>query len=336
MAQIQLAPGRSLRPGRGFATELGGVNGTFRGRSMGPVEGLEREQGMTLAASAVLHDIPIDRALASAGSFWCARRVENGRLLINLQRLESANHRLDPMEPAFDALMAIRRRISVVPCARGHVRSMVAGIVRRGIEEQVLGLRTEGLARHPEDPLREVVDHRLATSIDAIARDEAVDDSIVIESHWGPTRGSGGSRPTNWRRRLVAASIGGGVAALIGGWLLKSEYVAAFGLAISAAMPLVGRRSITRSGLRSGHQSTGDNPGPDPHGSEAIRVGRGWIETGSGRRRHRDAVVTTVLRERDDSDRIEVRIIGADRIVRLRFESVNDQDFRSFWARWAA
>ena len=109
--------------------------------------------------------------------------------------------------------------------------------------------------------------------------------------------------------------------------MLKTEYAVAVGLAVTAALPLIGRR---------GRQVDSGNPGPDPHGSEAIRVGPGWIETGSGRRRHRDGVVTTVLRERDDSDRIEVRIIGAERIVRLRFESVNDQAFRSFWARWAA
>lgn len=296
--------------------------------------------GMTLAVSAVSHNLAIDASPVSAGSFWCARRSAPGRLLVNFQRLEDVHHPLDRTEPGFEAFAAIRRRISVVPGARDQVGRMVAGIVRRGLEDQAIGLRTDGMARGSEHPLHEVVDHRLASSLDAIARDESADTPIVIESQWGPTRGSGGSRPTNWRRRLLAASIGGGVLAVVIGWLLKTEYAVVAGLALTATMPLISGRIGARTGLRLDgrprNHTNSDRPGPDPHGSEAIRVGRGWIETGSGRRRHRTDMVTTVAPERDDSDRIEVRIVSPARVVRLRFESLNDENFRAFWARWAA
>ena len=295
---------------------------------------------MTLAVSAVSHSLAIDASPVSAGPLWCAHRADSGRLLVNLQRLEDVHHPLDRTEPGFEAFSAIRRRISVVPGARDQARRMVAGIVRRGLEEQALGLRIEGMARVPEHPLHEVVDHRIASSLDAIARDESVDAPVVIESHWGPTRGSGGSRPSGWRRRLVAASIGGGVLAVVIGWLLKTEYAVVAGLALTATMPLLGGRVGARAGTslagRLQTHAVPENPGPDPHGSEAVRVGAGWIETGSGRRRHRTEVVTTVAHERDDSDRIEVRIVSPARVVRLRFESLNDENFRAFWARWAA
>ena len=263
-----------------------------------------------------------DSRPADAGLVWCARHAGDGRLVLDLARLVDRHRPLDPSEPWIDAWSAIRRRIAVLPCARERAESTTAGIVRRGLEEHALEIRDHG-------GIREIVDRRLAASLDAIAGRASDLDPVIIESHWGQTRGSGGGRAWTWRRRLVAASIGGGIAAVVGGLVLKTETaVSTAGLAAAAAVPLLGRRLGT-SGVP-------ENPGPDPHGSEAIRVGAGWLETGSGRRRHRDDVVTTVMTERDGSDRIEVRIVGTDRIVRLRFESVDDPAFLAFWTRWAA
>ena len=67
-----------------------------------------------------------------------------------------------------------------------------------------------------------------------------------------------------------------------------------------------------------------------------IKVGRGWLETGSGRRRFASRAITMILRESCDSEAIEVRIVSDARVVRLRFESVDDPRFRAFWIRWGA
>lgn len=277
---------------------------------------------MTIAAPAVAHILEDRSVSANAGAMWCASRVGDGRLLLDLDRLVDRTSPLDPAEPWSNAWSAIRRRIAVLPCARERATATAAGIVRRGIEEHALEIRDHG-------GIREIVDRRLAASLDALTAEGSSLEPAIVESHWGQTRSSGGGRTWTWRRRLVAASVGGGIAAVVGGLVLKTEStMSTAGLAAAASLPLLGRRL--------GTHPVPANPGPDPHGSEAIRVGAGWVETGSGRRRRREDVVTTVLREGDDSDRIEVRLVGVDRVVRLRFESVDDPAFRAFWSRWAA
>lgn len=280
---------------------------------------------MTIAASAVAHILEDRTVSANAEAIWCARRVGHGRLVLDLDRLLDRSSPLDPAEPWSATWSAIRRRIAVLPGARERADETAAGIVRRGLEDHALAIRGRGA-------IGEIIDRRLVADLEALDplnADESSLDPVVIESHWGRTRGSGGGRTWTWRRRLVAASIGGGIAAVVGGLVLKTESaVSTAGLAAAASLPLLGRRL--------GTHAVPANPGPDPHGSEAIRVGAGWVETGSGRRRHRDDVVTTVLRERDDVDRIEVRLVGVERVVRLRFESVHDPAFRAFWSRWAA
>lgn len=68
--------------------------------------------------------------------------------------------------------------------------------------------------------------------------------------------------------------------------------------------------------------------------NERIEVGLGVIRTESGRTRRRQETVTMVFHEPNSSDRIEVRIVGLDRVVRMRFDSRRDPRFQVFWPRW--
>ena len=109
--------------------------------------------------------------------------------------------------------------------------------------------------------------------------------------------------------------------------LLFDALVVHAGLATSALLPL-GRAKVIDRSRRSRNRSL--------FGSEWIKVGRGWLETGSGRRRFASRAITMILRESCDSEAIEVRIVSDARVVRLRFESVDDPRFRAFWIRWGA
>ncbi len=68
--------------------------------------------------------------------------------------------------------------------------------------------------------------------------------------------------------------------------------------------------------------------------NEQIEVGLGKIRTESGRERLRQNTVTMAFHEPNSSDRIEVRIVGMDRVIRLRFDSRRDPRFQVFWPRW--
>ncbi len=247
-------------------------------------------------------------------------------LIMDLGRFLDGRVPLDPNDPCIDTWSSLRRSISVLPGARDHHATIAAGIVRRGLEDHAMAIRERlGIGL--------IVDSRLVHALNAAAeRDQQPEDAdgpIRIETNWGPTRSSGGGHASTWRRRIIAASIGGGVAAVAGGLLIKTESaVATAGFIAAASVPLLGRRLA--------FDATPTNPGPDPHGSELVLVGDGWLETGSGRRRCRRSTVTTVMRQSDDSAQIEVRIVGADRVIRLRFASVEDPTFVAFWSRWAA
>ncbi|MDG2021335.1 MAG: hypothetical protein P8J59_05250 [Phycisphaerales bacterium] len=81
----------------------------------------------------------------------------------------------------------------------------------------------------------------------------------------------------------------------------------------------------------------GRKPAPAPSASrrnEQIEVGLGKIRTESGRERLRQNTVTMAFHEPNSSDRIEVRIVGLDRVIRLRFDSRRDPRFQMFWPRW--
>lgn len=68
--------------------------------------------------------------------------------------------------------------------------------------------------------------------------------------------------------------------------------------------------------------------------NERIEVGMGVIRTESGRKRLRQETITMIFHEPNSSDRIEVRIVGVDRVVRVRFDSRRDPRFQVFWPRW--
>ena len=111
------------------------------------------------------------------------------------------------------------------------------------------------------------------------------------------------------RAAVLGATIMAGLLALT-----KIESVlASAGLALATALPFV------RIARRSARNESRPTPA---FGSERVRVGRGWIETNSGRRRRSEQVLTTVMKESETCDRIEVRIIGATRVIRMRFESL--------------
>ena len=81
----------------------------------------------------------------------------------------------------------------------------------------------------------------------------------------------------------------------------------------------------------------GKKPQVSPSASrrnEKIEVGLGVIRTESGRTRRRQETLTMVFHEPNSSDRIEVRIVGEDRVVRIRFDSRRDPRFQAFWPRW--
>ncbi len=267
-----------------------------------------------------------DDAAARSGGTTSSTSGTPITLIMDLGRFLDARVPLDPNDPCLDTWTTLRRSISVLPGARRHHAATAAGIVRRGLENHAMAMR-ERLG------IDLIVDSRLVHALDDAADGDPEsgipEGPIRMETNWGPTRSSGGGHASTWRRRIIAASIGGGVVAVAGGLLIKTESaVATAGFLAAASVPLLGRRFAP--------EATPANPGPDPHGSESVLVGDGWLETGSGRRRLRSNTVTTVMRQSDESARIEVRIIGADRVIRLRFESVEDPTFVAFWSRWAA
>ena len=218
----------------------------------------------------------------------------------------------------------IRRTLEIFPVPRhGNRRLVAAGLVREGIERQALML-------FDRFGIDEIVDRRLQSDLDRIPAGPAADapDAVTFDTGWGGQRRPDGKGVAG-SERFWACAMG-----LLGLLLLAmiamsarlgSMLTVAGGTAL-AAMPLLQVR-LNRRTTPSGR--------PRPFGNERVKVGRGWIETASGRRRRRDQVVTSVLRQSEDDERIEVRIVGANRVVRFRFESVTDHRFVEFWRRWS-
>ncbi len=72
----------------------------------------------------------------------------------------------------------------------------------------------------------------------------------------------------------------------------------------------------------------------DSRRREILDIGDGWVESTSGRRRQRDDLVTLVCREPGGTGRVDVRLVGVERIMSLRFRGLDDEAFETFWARW--
>ena len=217
----------------------------------------------------------------------------------------------------------IRRTIDVFPSPRhGRREEFRTGIARRKLEEHANELRQEA-----EVDL--VLDRTLVGRVAGISTVEGAQHPTSLRTGWSAPRRSDGRASTDWPTTRSTCLGVVGILILVAAFvaLLFDALVVHAGLATSALLPL-GRAKVIDRSRRSRNRSL--------FGSEWIKVGRGWLETGSGRRRFASRAITMILRESYDSEAIEVRIVSDARVVRLRFESVDDPRFRAFWIRWGA
>ena len=253
-------------------------------------------------------------------------RFEGPRRILSLDMETLADlQRPMPKHDASDPIWSsIRQAIEIFPVPRhGNREAVAAGIARQQIECHAMTLfETEGVD--------EIIDRRLEADLGSIPAGPAAGDDEVIsmETGWGPRRRPDGREARSRRPVTMLISAVTGLV-LIGALLLLAKLESALALAggaTLAVLPLIQTRI---------QRTESHPPKPLPFGSETIKVGRGWIETASGRRRRRDDVVTTVFQESETDRRLEVRIIGPTRVVRLRFESIQDVRFVEFWRRWS-
>ena len=252
-------------------------------------------------------------------------RFEGPRRILSLDMETLADlQRPVPKHEASDPIWSsIRQAIEIFPVPRhGNREAVAAGVARQQIECHAMTLfETEGVD--------EIVDRRLESDLGSIPAGPATGDDEVIsmETGWGPRRRPDGREARSQPRVTMLISAVTGLM-VFGALLLLAKLESALALAggTLAAWPLIQTRI---------QRSVSHPPKRLPFGSETIKVGRGWIETASGRRRRRDDVVTTVFQESETDRRLEVRIIGPTRVVRLRFESIQDVRFVEFWRRWS-
>lgn len=244
-------------------------------------------------------------------------------LSIDLERLADPRLDLRSVDRQDPVWSAIRRTLEIFPSPRhGNRRSVLSGIARQEIERHGLELlEGSGVAR--------VVDRRIEEELGSIpAGSGHVDDVFEFETGWSsPRRHDGHASRNDTIRRAGGLLLLGSV--IVAATMVMTRFesiLASAGIVAAGVIPFM-RRS------RSIHDR--ESRATPAFGSERVRVGRGWIETGSGRRRRSEQVLTTVLRESEVDDRIEVRIIGATRVIRMRFESATDRRFVEFWRRWA-
>ena len=251
--------------------------------------------------------------------FECGCQV----LSLDVEHLSDPRKPLDDRDRNDPIWSSIRRTLEIFPSPRhGNRRSILSGIVRQEIERHGLELlEAEGISR--------VVDRRLEENLARIpAGSGHTDEAIDLKTGWSsPRRHDGQVSSTCSTLHLGRAALFVSAVLAIILVLTKIEsMLATAGLVVASALPFV---RLPRRSARSESRPT------PAFGSERVRVGRGWIETSSGRRRRSDQVLTTVMKDSDACDRIEVRIIGATRVIRMRFESVEDHRFVEFWRRWA-
>ncbi len=79
-----------------------------------------------------------------------------------------------------------------------------------------------------------------------------------------------------------------------------------------------------------------DTLSADRRRNEIVDLGGGWVEPSSGHRRRRNEVITLIFREPGETGRIDVRLVNAERVMRLRFRGIDDEAFETFWARWSS
>ena len=245
-------------------------------------------------------------------------------LSLDLERLADPHRELSGADRIDPIWTAIRRTLRIFPSPRhGNRRAVLSGIARQEIERHGLELlEKEGVVR--------IVDRRLERILSRIPADSVLTDEVVeFETGWSaPRRHDGHASSARSMLRLGRAALLGIAFIIVALALTRIEsMLTTAGLTFAAMLPFI------RPKRRPGRNISRPTP---VFGSERVRVGRGWIETGSGRRRRSEEVLTTVMRESDSCDRVEVRIIGSSRVIRMRFDSVDDPRFVSFWERWAA
>ena len=256
-------------------------------------------------------------------------------LSLDVERLADPRIDLEETDRRDPVWSAIRRTLEIFPSPRhGNRRSILAGLVRQEIERHGLELlEGSGVVR--------VVDRRIEDQLVMIpAGSGHVDDVFEFDTGWSaPRRHDGHVARTSPVSRLGWILMLGSVAILTLLVLTRFESILIL-LALARMEPILASTGILAAGtlpfVRRSRSSGSRESRPTPaFGSERVRVGRGWIETGSGRRRRSEQVLTTVMRESEADDRIEVRIISANRVIRMRFESATDHRFVEFWRRWA-
>ena len=250
-----------------------------------------------------------DREVDDAGSSdevradsWADIRTVGAerRMRVDVGRVLDPRANADRNSPLFETWSSLRRTVGLnLGPGRGD-RSFDAGMLRNDLEQYALALRNRF-------GITEIVDLRYVDALQEM-RDASRADSnpIRIPSRWGGTQAP--RTAARWHRRLLSRMI---------------EFRS--------------NRASSNAGLPPILRNVFGNRAKDETGNgDSVRVGPGWIETASGRRRPRDEFLTSILGHVDPDPRIEVRLISIERTVRLRFDSISDQRFQRFWTRWTA
>ncbi len=219
------------------------------------------------------------------------------RVRVDLEAILALDTQEDPDTPLRETWCALRHAIAANPNPRRRDRAFQSGLLRNEIELHALGLRDRlGIT--------ELIDDRYVSALSDPVPDARVPlPPIRLACRWG---GQPDPRISpRWHRRLF------------------SRLTLPLRRRMGAGFPPVLDRMF--GAIPSTERSMGD---------ESIRIGSGWIETASGRRRIREEFVTVVLGHIDQDRRVDVRLISIDRTIRLRFGSIADRRFRRFWTRW--
>ena len=220
------------------------------------------------------------------------------RMRVDIDQILDPRASSDRNSPLFETWTSLRRTVGLNLGPGGSGRSFDAGMLRNEVEQHALELRSRF-------GITEIVDLRYVDALGETTRGSRIDSNpIRISCRWG---GKPDPRiAPRWHRRLLSRII---------------DYRS--------------NRASSNAGLPPVlHNVFGNRTSIEAGNGESVRVGPGWIETASGRRRHRDEFLTSILGHVHPDPRLEVRLISIERTIRLRFDSVSDERFQRFWARW--
>jgi len=222
------------------------------------------------------------------------------RMRVDVDRVLDPGASSDRNSPLFETWSSLRRTVGLnLGPGRGD-RSFDAGLLRNEVEQHALALQNRF-------GITEIVDLRHVDALEEMKHASRVDSTpIRIACRWGGTQAP--RTAPRWHRRLLSRMI---------------EFRSNRASSNAGLPPIL-------------HNVFGNRAKNETGNGDSVRVGPGWIETASGRRRRRDEFLTSILGHVDPDPRIEVRLISIERTVRLRFDSVSDQRFQRFWTRWTA